>query len=246
MFVNSQQHADKAQHSFSAASVPTLHEVLPALKKLYLTWERASTKPRYSPFAPAISAAMDKLNKYYRLTAKSDAHIMAMGTISFSHTVHPSSADYSTLTVLDPTLKLGHFRDYWEVDSLSEVEDLVQAKVCLSPTPSVYANMLQSNPSPKSPGVCKSTSNLAHKAGRPNINDTDSEDDRHAQKPTSIPSKTWMNEWKAYINTVEDVPEGMEVVRWWGISNFILSASIANSCVAVWLSLPDMACPRAQ
>ncbi len=141
MFVNSQQHVDKAQHSFSAVSVPTLHEALPALKKLYLTWERASAKPRYSPFTPAISAAMDKLNKYYRLSAESDTHIMAMGTIFFSHTVHPSSTDYSTLTVLDPTLKLGHFCDYWEVDNLSEVEDLVQAKVCLSLTPSVYANM---------------------------------------------------------------------------------------------------------
>jgi len=45
-----------------------------------------------------------------------------------------SSTDSSTLTVLDPTLKLGHFRDYWEPDLVSEVEDLVQAKVCSSLT----------------------------------------------------------------------------------------------------------------
>ena len=75
-----------------------------------------------------------------------------------------------------------------------------------------YYNVLQSNPGPKFPCIRKSTS--AYKTGCHNIDDTDSEDDHCAHKPTTIPSKTWMTEWKAYLNTIEDVPEGMEVVRW--------------------------------
>ena len=81
---------------FSAAAVSTLHEALPAIEKLFLTWERAATKPHYNLFIPAISAAMDKLDKYYRLSAESDMHIMAMGTVFFFSC--PSFADYSTLS----------------------------------------------------------------------------------------------------------------------------------------------------
>jgi hypothetical protein len=221
--------------------------VLPTIEKLYLTWERASAKLRYNIFVPAITAAMDKLNKYYRLSAESDAHIMAMG---MGHFYSYIICWHSSLIVLDPTLKLAHFRDYWEAELVSEVEELVQAKVCWSQTPSGYANVrfiqfierfhvLQSNPSPKSPRIHKSTS--ARKSGRPNFDDTDSEDDRRAHKRTANPSKSWMNEWKAYINTIEDVPEDMEVVRWWGVSIYFLSAFITESCVVVRLPLPNVA-----
>ncbi len=81
---------------------------------------------------------------------------------------------------------------------------------------------------------------IQHKSSCPNIGDTDLEDDCHAHKRTTIPSKTWMNEWKAYINTIEDVPEEMEVVRWWGVSTYILSAMLHSSLsyVVVWLPLP--------
>ena len=39
-----------------------------------------SLKPRYAPFVPALKAAMEKLNEYYKRTAESDAHIIAMGS----------------------------------------------------------------------------------------------------------------------------------------------------------------------
>src|SRR6266404_131050 len=81
------------------------------------------------------------------------------------------------------------------------------------------------------PRVCKTIYNPCH----PNIDDTDSEDDRRVRKPTANPSKTWMNKWKAYMNTNEDVPEGMEVVCWWGVS---ISYSI---CVHHWLVCRCMA-----
>ena len=31
-----------------------------------------------------------------------------------------------------------------------------------------------------------------------------------------------MEEWKAYLTTNEDVPDGMDVVRWWGVSIVIV------------------------
>jgi hypothetical protein len=48
---------------------------------LYGAWEKASKKPRYSLFQPALEAALDKLNGYYEKTAESDAHIIAMGAV---------------------------------------------------------------------------------------------------------------------------------------------------------------------
>jgi hypothetical protein len=73
------QHADEAQQAFSSSSTPTLQNALPALEKLYTAWERSTTKARYAPFIPALTAGMAKVNAYYERTAASDAHIMAMG-----------------------------------------------------------------------------------------------------------------------------------------------------------------------
>lgn len=73
------QHADEAQQVFSSSSTPTLQNALPALEKLYTAWERSTTKARYAPFIPALTAGMAKVNAYYERTAASDAHIMAMG-----------------------------------------------------------------------------------------------------------------------------------------------------------------------
>jgi hypothetical protein len=50
---------------------------------MFSAWQKASEKPRYSIFKPALEAAMAKLDEYYRRTAESDAHIIAMGTLYF-------------------------------------------------------------------------------------------------------------------------------------------------------------------
>src|SRR6202020_3522825 len=76
---NWQQHTDDAQQAFSAATIPTLQHALPALEKLYASWDKAAAKPRYNAFVPALTAGMAKLNTYYQRSAESDAHIMAMG-----------------------------------------------------------------------------------------------------------------------------------------------------------------------
>ena len=83
--MNGKQHADNAQQVFSAGSVPTLQNALPALEKLHLSWEKAAAKPRYSNFIPALNAGMDKITTYYERSADSDAHIMAMGDVFASH-----------------------------------------------------------------------------------------------------------------------------------------------------------------
>ena len=73
-----------AQQAFSAAARPTLHNALPAIEKLYSAWEKASEKPRYAQFEPALKAAMEKLNEYYERTADTDAHVIAMGILFYS------------------------------------------------------------------------------------------------------------------------------------------------------------------
>ena len=75
------QHADDAQQAFSSASVPTLHNALPTLEKLHAAWQKASDKRRYSCFIRALEAGMAKLDTYYKRSAESDAHIMAMGKL---------------------------------------------------------------------------------------------------------------------------------------------------------------------
>ena len=50
---------------------------------MYSAWQKASEKPWYSAFRPALEAAMAKLDEYYCRMAESDAHIIAMGTFYF-------------------------------------------------------------------------------------------------------------------------------------------------------------------
>jgi uncharacterized protein (DUF2384 family) len=45
LFCNILRHANDAQQAFSASSMPTLQHALPALEKLYSSWEKATAKP---------------------------------------------------------------------------------------------------------------------------------------------------------------------------------------------------------
>ena len=76
-----QQHADQAQQAFLVATIPTLQHALPALEKLYASWEKAASKECYQHFVPALTAGMAKLDSYYQRSAKSDTHIIAMGDV---------------------------------------------------------------------------------------------------------------------------------------------------------------------
>ena len=51
-----------------------------------------------------------------------------------------------------------------------------------------------------------------------NIDDTDSESE--TEMTAADPTKPWLNEWNTYIQTHEIIPEGMGIVRWWGVCIF--------------------------
>jgi hypothetical protein len=74
------QHADKAQQAFSSEQTPTLFNAVPALETLHAAWTSRAKKFKYQAFMDALNAAAAKLNKYYKKTAESDAHILAMCT----------------------------------------------------------------------------------------------------------------------------------------------------------------------
>jgi hypothetical protein len=77
------QYTNDAQQVFSSSSTLSLQNALPALERLHMAWEKASSKSQYSCFILALDAGMAKLNQYYQCSAELDAHILAMGEFSF-------------------------------------------------------------------------------------------------------------------------------------------------------------------
>ncbi|KAI9437033.1 hypothetical protein H4582DRAFT_2078100 [Lactarius indigo] len=190
LFCNILQHTDNAQHAFSTSSRPTLHNMLPALEKLYVEWEKASKKPCYKVFVPALTTGLAKLNEYYQCTGTSDAHLMAM--------------------VLNPSSKMAYFKKNWDPDLFLEVEDVVQT--CSSTT--YFVRMPQ--PSPLAPPPPPASANHQHQTtGCVNIDDIDSESDGDGE--VIDPDRPWFNEWMAYLNSNEVIPKGVGMVHWWGI-----------------------------
>ena len=96
---------------------------------MYTAWQKASEKPRYSVFKPALEAAMAKLDEYYQRTAASDAHIIAMGTSFFSFMLLDFKPNKDP--VLDPRKKFEHFTKNWDNDLQADVKEMVQKKVCV-------------------------------------------------------------------------------------------------------------------
>lgn len=75
-------------------------------------------------------------------------------------------------------------------------------------------NDLHQHAVPPSTHARKGTSRA--KTSRMNIDDTDSESDNGGNEAVD-PSRPWLDEWNTYFNTHEVVPEGMGIVRWWGV-----------------------------
>ncbi|KAF9456932.1 hypothetical protein BDZ94DRAFT_1314665 [Collybia nuda] len=107
MFYSLLSHADKAQQAFSSACVPTLFNAIPSIKSLHTAWNSCSNKLKYIAFHPALNAACEKLNDYYKKTSDSDAHVFAM--------------------LLHPTKKMNYFKKHWD-DNLQD-EVLIFAKI---------------------------------------------------------------------------------------------------------------------
>ena len=74
--------------------------------------------------------------------------------------------------------------------------------------------MLRSQPNVKP--VCARKVPTTRKSIRRNTDDTDSEDDANVEAAID-PINMGMDEWTTYLNTVEDIPDGMGIIRWWGV-----------------------------
>jgi hypothetical protein len=107
---------------------------------------------------------------------------------------------------------------------------------------------MEKDPGTKSVRVCKTISTC--KNTHMNVDDTDTEDDADAPEETTacVSSNVWIDEWKLYLNTHEDLLEGMGIVRWWGVSGFIFSAHNhdANTCLDKWLPISHLVFARLQ
>lgn len=208
LLCNILQHADDALHTFSTGSRPTLHGVLPALEKLIAEWQKASGKPRYETFVPALTAGVEELDEYYKRSGPSDAHLVVM--------------------VLNPSSKMRHFKKYWDPDLLLEVEHIVQMRFIQK-----YNDLRKHAATIFTHDRKPSSSNNPR---RLNIDDTDSESDEDSEDVD--PDRLWLNEWSAYLNSDEVVPEGMGTVHWWGIhgQRYPTWQSLARDYLAIMAS----------
>ena len=121
------QHANDSQQAFSSLSDPSLQNALPALERLHVVWKKASNKSHYTLFVPALKAGMQKLDQYYKHSAESNAHIMAMGKLTIIAWIVYSLCCGA---VLNPRKKIGHFAEHWLEDLHREVKEVVQT--CIS------------------------------------------------------------------------------------------------------------------
>ncbi len=71
---------------------------------------------------------MSKLNKYYLRTAASNAHLMAMGELSFFLHFYVTNAQVAQ-TVLNPTMKMVYFINNWPSNLVLEVEGVIEKLV---------------------------------------------------------------------------------------------------------------------
>ncbi|KJA18309.1 hypothetical protein HYPSUDRAFT_69968 [Hypholoma sublateritium FD-334 SS-4] len=214
LFCNLLGYADDAQQAFSADKLPTLYNALPAIEKMYSSWEKALNKEKYAAFVPALQEGMSKLNEYYEKTAASDAHIMAM--------------------LLHPEQKLGYFKKNWEASLVEKVKELALNKL-EERYKHIHASGTSSN-------VASSASQNSRRVKKRSgvsrrVMDTDSEDEDEVD-PLSDPSKPWLAEFNRYLMVVESIPKDMNIVEWWGLNahRYPVWASLARDYLAVMAS----------
>ena len=102
----------------------TLRLAIPPLETLHRAWSSCSEQSKYSRFAPALSAAAQKLDEYYERTTDSPAYIMAMRACLLLH-ILPLLTFHYTNPVLDPMAKK-HWSEDLQDDVLACVENIVR------------------------------------------------------------------------------------------------------------------------
>ena len=122
------QTADKAQQAFSYSSIPTLYNAIPALEKLFATWEKQRDMPETERFKNALDAALQKVNEYYEKTSESDAHIMAMRIYFIVLCCEYKLTKF--IPVLHPKRKMKYFKKNWSKALQKEVLSMAETIVC--------------------------------------------------------------------------------------------------------------------
>ncbi|KAF8802830.1 hypothetical protein BYT27DRAFT_7076347 [Phlegmacium glaucopus] len=177
------------RQAFSSEGIPTLQTGLPALEALHKAWSSQSTRSKYSHFLPAIEAAAAKIEQYYNKTSTSYA--------------------YTFIMILDPDMKLTHFKKYWTSNLLKEVirtaEEIFQTR---------YKELYGENRPPKT------TNTKGNKKLAKLMEEYSSEDDEENEATqTSIPdsAEPWRQEFDQYLKETDEVPSGMTLPQWWGV-----------------------------
>jgi hypothetical protein len=125
---------------------------------------------------------------------------------------------------------LSYFRKHWPSNLVSDVKDTIHVRVSplshLSYCYLIYIapqflerfHVLESSLSIKATTIRKAAP-LSLKSSHTNIDDTETEDDSDSCE-AAVGESNASDEWKTYLNSVEDVPDELGVIRWWGVSRF--------------------------
>jgi hypothetical protein len=140
--------------------------------------------------------------------------------------------------VLDPTKKMSYFCKHWAPDLISDVESAIHIRVSSFYLFFVFsyalthcnhiqflerAQVLQISPSLKTTPVRKAPP--SRKSSCPNVDDTDTKEDDGSYEAAVGPSHIGMDKFNMYLNTMEDIPDGMDIVHWWGVSFSLFRSS---------------------
>ncbi|KAF5329115.1 hypothetical protein D9758_017952 [Tetrapyrgos nigripes] len=209
LFLNLLAYANSAQQMFSSDTEPSLHVGLPALEGLHKAWSSRVAKPKYSPFADALQAGVNKVSGYYSKTELSDAYMMAM--------------------ILHPEKKMRHFIKNWEPDLCDQVRNSAERifkERYIELCGSLEASQTQRNASPKK-----------DRRHRVLLDDSDSDDEMDNQtKSNSV--QPWLQEFNDFLDAKEKIPSGMSLVQWWGLhsTDYPVWASLARDYCAIMAS----------
>ncbi|PSR75311.1 hypothetical protein PHLCEN_2v9174 [Hermanssonia centrifuga] len=213
LFIDLLGHADHAQQAFSSDRVSTLHLAIPALEALFKAWDSRRSREKYASFAEALSIGTAKIAEYYDKTGDSDAYIVSM--------------------YLHPEKKGSHFKKHWaeplQNDAKTHMENIFKAK---------YFAMNSSNslaiPAPLKGTSIKITTLLRE------LSDDESDDDHPPSRTAELsdPNKPWKSEFDRYLETIEQVPEGMDIIKWWGFNahRYPVWAQLARDYLAIMAS----------
>ncbi|KAI0669467.1 hypothetical protein C8Q78DRAFT_933185, partial [Trametes maxima] len=106
--------ANRYLEHFSAATMLTIHRVIPALETLCTRWEKKLKKDKYQIFHDALQRGVEKLSKYYMRLDQMMVYILAL---------HKYCSTFY-LTVLHPYYKLAYIQAKWggATEQLREIE----------------------------------------------------------------------------------------------------------------------------